>query len=144
HDRPAQPRGSRRARGGPRHGPVHRCARPPGRSRGVRRGSPARPTGVERETSETDVRVEAVLGTGEARIDTSVPFLDHMMTALARYSGIDLTITATGDLRHHLVEDVALTVGAAFAQVIPATAARYGERTVPMDEALVQAVLDAG
>lgn len=106
--------------------------------------STAPPTVVERKTSETNVRVEAALGTGKAQIGTTVPFLDHMMTALARYSGFDLTITATGDLRHHIIEDVALTVGAAFAQVIPATAARYGERTVPMDEALVQAVLDAG
>jgi imidazoleglycerol-phosphate dehydratase len=106
--------------------------------------SAARPTVVERKTSETNVRVEATLGAGTAQIETTVPFLDHMMTALARYAGIDLTIIATGDLRHHIIEDVALTVGAAFAQVIPATAARHGERTVPMDEALVQAVLDAG
>ena len=102
------------------------------------------PVVVERETAETKIRVEAALGEGHASIDTSVPFLDHMMTALAKYSGVDLTISARGDLRHHLIEDVALTVGPAIAQVIPATAARYGERTVPMDEALVQAVLDAG
>ncbi len=98
----------------------------------------------ERRTSETVVRVEAVLGTGRADVQTTVPFLDHMMTVLARYSGIDLMIRAEGDLRHHIIEDVALTVGSAIAQVIPATAARYGDRTVPMDEALVQAVLDAG
>ncbi len=98
----------------------------------------------ERRTSETVVRVEAVLGTGRADVQTTVPFFDHMMTVLARYSGIDLMIRAEGDLRHHVIEDVALTVGAAIAQVIPATAARYGDRTVPMDEALVQAVLDAG
>lgn len=99
---------------------------------------------VERKTAETTVRVEAALGTGRAQVDTSVPFLDHMMTVLARYSGIDLVITARGDLRHHLIEDVALTVGPAIARAIPATAARYGERTVPMDEAVVQAVLDVG
>lgn len=99
---------------------------------------------VERKTSETSVRVAMAIGTGRADIRTGVPFLDHMMTALARYSGLDLTIEATGDLRHHLIEDVALTVGEALRRVLPATCARYGERTVPMDEALVQAVLDAG
>lgn len=98
----------------------------------------------ERRTSETTVRVEAVLGTGRADVQTTVPFLDHMMTVLARYSGIDLTIRAEGDLRHHIIEDVALTVGPAIADAIPATAARYGERMVPMDEAVVQAVIDVG
>lgn len=99
---------------------------------------------VERKTKETDIRVEIAIGTGQAVMNTSVPFLDHMLTALARYSGLDLTVTATGDLRHHLIEDVALTIGEALRRALPATCARYGERTVPMDEALVQAVLDAG
>lgn len=99
---------------------------------------------LERRTSETTVRVTATLGTGIAAVQTTVPFLDHMMVALSRYSGIDLTITASGDLRHHLIEDVALVVGPAIAAIIPATAARYGDRTVPMDEALVQAVIDVG
>jgi imidazoleglycerol-phosphate dehydratase len=99
---------------------------------------------VRRVTSETSVRVEAMIGSGRADVRTGVPFLDHMMGVLARYSGLDLTIEASGDLRHHLVEDVALAVGAAVARVIPPTSARYGERTVPMDDALVQAVLDAG
>lgn len=103
-----------------------------------------KPVIVERSTKETQIRVEAKLGTGVATVDTSVPFLDHMMTALAKYSGVDLTIHARGDMRHHLIEDVALTVGPAIAKVLPATAARYGDRTVPMDEALVQAVLDVG
>ena len=99
---------------------------------------------VERKTNETSIRVAMAIGAGRAEVRTGVPFLDHMMTALARYSGLDLTIEATGDLRHHLIEDVALTVGEALRRVLPATCARYGERTVPMDEALVQAVLDAG
>jgi len=103
-----------------------------------------KPVVVERSTKETQIRVEARLGEGKATVDTSIPFLDHMMTALAKYSGIDLTIHARGDLRHHLIEDVALTVGPAIAKAMPATAARYGDRTVPMDEALVQAVLDVG
>ena len=99
---------------------------------------------VERKTKETTIRVEASIGTGVARVDTTVPFLDHMMTALAKYSGLNLTIKARGDLRHHIVEDVALTVGQAVAALVPRGAARYGERTVPMDDALVQAVLDVG
>ena len=101
-------------------------------------------TVVERKTNETAIRVEAAIGRGHAHVDTTVPFLDHMMTALAKYSGVDLTIEARGDLRHHIVEDVALTVGQAFAALVPAGATRYGERTVPMDDALVQAVLDIG
>lgn len=99
---------------------------------------------VERKTTETAVRVTMALGSGSANVATGVPFLNHMMTAFARYAGIDLTVEATGDFRHHLIEDVALTVGEALHRVLPATCARYGECTVPMDDALVQAVLDAG
>ena len=103
-----------------------------------------RGTVVERTTKETSIRVEVAKGRGRAAVQTPVPFLDHMMTALAKYSGLDLAITATGDLPHHVVEDVALTVGQAVAAIVPAGAARYGERTVPMDDAVVQAVLDVG
>jgi imidazoleglycerol-phosphate dehydratase len=99
---------------------------------------------LERSTRETTVRVTVARGTGTAEVGTTVPFLDHLLTALARYSGFDLAVSAAGDLRHHIIEDVALTLGEAFARAIPATAARYGERTVPMDDALVQAVLDVG
>lgn len=99
---------------------------------------------MERKTAETSIRVEMGIGRGHAQVATGVPFLDHMLTALARYSGLDLVVVASGDLRHHVIEDVALTVGEALRRVLPATCARYGERTVPMDEALVQAVLDAG
>jgi imidazoleglycerol-phosphate dehydratase len=103
-----------------------------------------KPVVVERTTTETQIRIEASFGEGRASVDTGAPFLDHMMIALARYAGIDLTITARGDLRHHLIEDVALAFGAVVTQIIPATAARFGERTMPMDDALVQAVLDVG
>ena len=99
---------------------------------------------VERKTAETTILVEAAIGTGKSAVDTTVPFLDHMMTALAKYSDVDLSIAARGDLRHHIVEDVALTVGQAIAGLVPQGAARYGERTVPMDDALVQAILDVG
>ena len=99
---------------------------------------------IERRTSETTVEVEMAVGKGAANISTSVPFLDHMMTALARYSGIDIRISASGDLKHHTIEDVAITTGQAFAKMLPPACARYGETTVPMDEALVQVVVDTG
>ncbi len=101
-------------------------------------------TEVLRETAETRVRVVIARGTGVAAVATGERFLDHMLTALARYAGLDLTVEASGDLRHHLIEDVAITVGTALQAMIPPTAARYGERVVPMDDALVQVVLDLG
>jgi imidazoleglycerol-phosphate dehydratase len=96
---------------------------------------------LTRETKETTVQVSL----GDApRIDTGLPFFDHMLTAFSSYSGLNLVVKATGDLKHHLMEDVALTVGAFVRRLTPATAARYGERTVPMDDALVAAVVDVG
>jgi len=107
--------------------------------------APRRPAkSLVRRTGETAVRVSAARGSGRADVATGVPFLDHMLTVLARYSGFDLGVTARGDLRHHIVEDVALTLGPALAAAIPTTAARYGERSVPMDDALVRAVIDVG
>jgi len=101
---------------------------------------------VVRETKETQVRVELQAGGDVAanRIDTSIPFLDHMLLTLARYGGLSMQLHARGDLRHHLIEDVAICVGAATAQITPPTAARYGDRTVPMDDALVHCALDLG
>ena len=101
-------------------------------------------TVVTRETSETSIRCELTRGTGVSAVATGQPFLDHMLVVFARYSGLDLTLTATGDLQHHLVEDVAICLGAAVAALLPDTAARYGDRTVPMDEALVHCALDLG
>ncbi len=101
-------------------------------------------TTMERRTKETEIRIDVAVGTGRSDVRTSVQFLDHMLAVLARYGGLDLTVVASGDLRHHIVEDVALTLGAAIARVLPPTAARFGERTVAMDDAVVQAVLDAG
>jgi imidazoleglycerol-phosphate dehydratase len=102
------------------------------------------PVVVARRTRETSIRVELRRGAGASRVETGVPFLDHMLVTLARYAGLELTLTANGDLRHHIVEDVAIALGTATAALLPATAARFGERTVPMDDAVVQAVLDAG
>jgi imidazoleglycerol-phosphate dehydratase len=77
-------------------------------------------------------------------VATGQPFLDHMLVAFSRYSGLDLTLQATGDLPHHLIEDVAICLGAAISALLPATAARYGDRSIPMDEALVHCALDLG
>jgi imidazoleglycerol-phosphate dehydratase len=101
-------------------------------------------TTVVRETKETQIRVELVRGTGHATIDTTRPFLDHMLVTFARYSGLDLTVQARGDLPHHIIEDVAICVGAAIAAALPPTAARYADRTIPMDDALVQCAIDLG
>jgi imidazoleglycerol-phosphate dehydratase len=101
-------------------------------------------TVIVRETKETTIRCEVVRGTGTASVSTGQPFLDHMLVTFARYAGIDLAVQATGDLPHHLIEDVAICVGAAVAAVLPATAARYGDRTIPMDDALVHCALDLG
>jgi imidazoleglycerol-phosphate dehydratase len=99
---------------------------------------------IVRETRETQITVTIAAGSGAADVDTGVPFHDHMLVALARYGGFDLAVRGRGDLRHHLIEDVAICVGQAFAQFLPATAARYGDRTIPMDDALVHCALDAG
>jgi len=98
---------------------------------------------VERKTRETDVRIEMARGAGTASVSTGSRFLDHMITTLARYSGLDITVAAKGDIKHHLIEDVAIAAGSALAGVIPDACARYANRTIAMDDALVQAVLDA-
>jgi imidazoleglycerol-phosphate dehydratase len=99
---------------------------------------------VERKTRETQIRVEVAAGSGVSNIDTTVPFLDHMLVTLARYASLDLTLTASGDLRHHVIEDVAIAFGAAIAAMVPPRAARYGDRFIPMDDALVHVAIDLG
>lgn len=101
-------------------------------------------TTVERETRETHVRLRLGDGGGDPRVASGDAFLDHMLVTLARYAGLDLEVEARGDLRHHLVEDVAITLGTALRGEIPETCARYGEATLPMDDALVQVAVDAG
>jgi len=101
-------------------------------------------TVTKRETAETSIRVELRGGGGASRIETGNRFLDHMLTAFSRYSGLSLELTASSDLKHHLIEDVALTLGRAFREIIPAGAARYATRVVPMDDALVQVSVDIG
>jgi imidazoleglycerol-phosphate dehydratase len=97
---------------------------------------------VERNTKETKVEVRLGAAAGDVKVDTGLPFFDHMLNTFGRYLGRELTIRARGDLRHHLIEDVAITVGTAVRRAIPDTAVRYGERTLAMDDALVQAVVD--
>jgi imidazoleglycerol-phosphate dehydratase len=102
---------------------------------------------LTRETKETRVRaaLDSVRPT-DARPDvaTGDEFLDHMLITLGRYARLRLMVEAAGDLQHHLIEDVAITLGTVLGRDTPATCARYGDATVPMDEALVQVVVDAG
>jgi imidazoleglycerol-phosphate dehydratase len=99
---------------------------------------------IIRETRETSVRVQLLAGTTDVEIATTVPFLDHMLVTLARYLARGLIVHARGDLTHHIVEDVAIAFGAAVLKSTPASAVRYAERTIPMDDALVQCALDLG
>ncbi|MGH7651066.1 MAG: imidazoleglycerol-phosphate dehydratase [Gemmatimonadaceae bacterium] len=101
-------------------------------------------TVTNRETTETSIRVALERGGGPSNVETGNRFLDHMLDAFARYSGLTLDVKARGDLKHHLVEDVALTIGRTFREIIPLGAARYGNRIVPMDDALVQVSVDIG
>jgi imidazoleglycerol-phosphate dehydratase len=103
---------------------------------------------VERETSESKLLVEVDLdGTGRHDISTGVGFYDHMLISLARHSLIDITIQAVGDLHidaHHTVEDTAIALGDALRDALGDKKGirRFGDATVPLDEALVQAVVD--
>ena len=103
---------------------------------------------VERNTSESQIKVTLDLdGTGTRAIDTQLPFFTHMLDAFARHGLYDLELTARGDVdvdAHHVVEDVGLVLGDAFAQALGDKRGirRYGECTVPMDETLAQAVVD--
>lgn len=101
-----------------------------------------------RETSESSVTLELNLdGTGQSKIETTVPFYNHMLTALAKHSLIDLTVDAKGDTEidvHHTVEDVAIVFGQALKQALgdKQGISRYGNAMVPLDEALASAVVD--
>lgn len=103
---------------------------------------------VERNTAETQVRVSVdVDGTGTARVSTGLGFYDHMLSAFARHGRFDLTVEASGDLHidpHHTMEDVALVLGQAFDEALGGREGivRMGDALVPLDEALVQAVID--
>lgn len=116
------------------------------------RRAPARPRGrtasVTRRTKETDIRLDLGLdGRGQATIETGLPFFDHMLDALARHGFFDLVVRAKGDLEvdaHHTVEDVGLVLGQALREALGDKAGirRFGESTVPLDEALTTTVVD--
>jgi imidazoleglycerol-phosphate dehydratase len=103
---------------------------------------------LSRSTSESQISLELNLdGTGISEISTGVPFYDHMLTALSKHSLIDLNVQATGDIEidaHHTVEDVAIVFGQALREALgdKSGIARYGDATVPLDEALARAVVD--
>jgi imidazoleglycerol-phosphate dehydratase len=109
--------------------------------------SPRRAT-LMRETSESKVELTLDLdGTGISKIDTGVPFFDHLLTAFSKHSLVDLTVMARGDIDidiHHTVEDTAIVMGTAIKQALGDKAGirRFGDALVPLDEALVQAVVD--
>jgi len=108
----------------------------------------ARNAKVERNTTETRVKLSlGIDGTGKGKVDTSVPFLDHMLTLTAKHGLFDLTVQAKGDIEvdyHHTVEDVGIVLGQAFKQSLGDMKGirRYGMAKVPMDEALAEAVVD--
>jgi len=103
---------------------------------------------VSRNTLETQIVVELNLdGSGQAKFDTGLPFLDHMLDQVARHGLLDMDILAKGDLHidaHHTVEDIGITFGQAFNQAIGDKKGlrRYGHAYVPLDESLSRAVLD--
>jgi imidazoleglycerol-phosphate dehydratase len=103
---------------------------------------------IVRQTKETQVRVSLALdGSGEARIATGLPFLDHMLELFARHGLFNVEVKCQGDLHiddHHSVEDIAISLGHAFLQALgdKAGIARYGAALVPMDEALCRVVVD--
>jgi imidazoleglycerol-phosphate dehydratase len=103
---------------------------------------------IRRTTKETELYVRVDLdGRGEARVQTGIGFFDHMLEALARHGLLDLTVEAQGDLQvdgHHTVEDTGIALGTAIARALGDRAGirRYGDALVPLDEALVRAVVD--
>lgn len=103
---------------------------------------------ISRATSESKIELSLNLdGTGSSKIHTTVPFFDHMLTALSKHSLIDLEVNASGDTdidAHHTVEDVAIVFGQALKQALgdKSGISRYGDATVPLDEALARAVVD--
>lgn len=99
---------------------------------------------VVRETKETKVEIDlAIDGDGAIKCDVEDEFLRHMVETLARYSGVDMTVEAKGDIAHHLIEDVAITMGRAYREAMgDKPIRRMANAVVPMDEALVQATVD--
>jgi imidazoleglycerol-phosphate dehydratase len=112
------------------------------------RATMGREVTLVRKTGETDITVTVSLdGVGTTRIETGVPFFDHMLDAFGRHATFDLAVDAVGDLdvdAHHTVEDVGIVIGQAIAQALgdKAGITRFGSSVVPMDEALVLSAID--
>ncbi len=110
----------------------------------------SRTSTVNRKTAETDIALTlAIDGRGTAKIDTGVPFFDHMLTLFAKHGLFDLEVKAKGDVDvdyHHTVEDVGLVLGQAFKEALGAKTGirRYGFFLLPMDESLARIVVDLG
>ena len=110
--------------------------------------TPPRAAEIERSTGETSIRLRLALdGSGECSATTGVGFFDHMLDLLARHGGLDLDVDASGDLAtgsHHTTEDVGIVLGLALDQALGDRSgiARYGDATVPMDEALAASAID--
>ena len=108
----------------------------------------SRRASVRRSTSESTIALSVDLdGTGTSTVSSSVPFFDHLLTALSKHSLIDLDVQATGDTHidvHHTVEDIGIALGTALRDALgdKSGISRYGDALVPLDEALVQAVVD--
>ncbi|MBM3897546.1 MAG: imidazoleglycerol-phosphate dehydratase HisB [Thaumarchaeota archaeon] len=100
---------------------------------------------IVRKTKETYVSVNVSIdGTGDAKVKTGIKFLDHMVASLAKHSMIDIKLQGKGDLVHHLVEDVGITVGEALDKALGNRAgiARFGSAYVPMDDSIAYAAID--
>ncbi len=100
---------------------------------------------LKRKTKETDISIEVdVDGKGRSEAKTGVKFLDHMLDSLATHSLMDITVRAEGDLQHHLVEDVAITLGKTIGEALGDRAGihRFGDAIVPMDDSLALAAVD--
>ena len=110
--------------------------------------TPVRRARVERKTKESDIVVELDLdGTGDVRVDTGIPFFDHMLTSLGTHAGFDMTVTARGDVDiegHHTIEDTAIVLGTALGQALGDKKGirRFGDAFIPMDETLAHAAVD--
>jgi imidazoleglycerol-phosphate dehydratase len=109
-----------------------------------------RKTEISRKTRETAISLRLDLdGKGTGKVKTGIGFLDHMLDSLSRHAGLDLAVTARGDIHiddHHLVEDVGLVLGQALKKALgdKTGISRYGWAVVPMDEALVMCAVDLG
>jgi len=100
---------------------------------------------VERKTKETSVSVKVNLdGAGRAKVDTTIKFLDHLLSSFAKHAGLDLELRASGDFEHHVAEDSMIALGEAIDRALGSKVGieRMGDAIVPMDDALVMAAVD--